>query len=130
MPPFPRLRKPMIPSMTESRPRARLLSVLTCTLALGLAQGALAQSGNSKLGAQKAIPCQACHGLDGLAKLPDAPHLAGQNAVYLVKAMRDFQTGARKDERMSVAVKGLTPDDLEDLAAFYAGLPGVGRTPQ
>jgi cytochrome c553 len=120
----------MITLATESRPRVRLLSVLTCTLALALAQGALAQSGNSKLGAQKAIPCQACHGLDGVAKLPDAPHIAGQNVVYLVKAMRDYQTGARKDERMSIAVKGLTPDDLEDLAAFYAGLPGVGPAPR
>ena len=111
----------------EATERRRGLALLAATAMLAVAQGAHAQTGNAKLGAQKAISCQACHGLDGLAKLPDAPHLAGQNPVYFVKAMKDYQTGARKDERMSVAVKGLKPDDLEDLAAFYAGLPGGGR---
>ena len=106
------------------------LAVLAPTLLLALSPSALAQTGNSKLGAQKAIACQACHGLDGLARLPDAPNLAGQNSVYFVKAMKDYQTGARKDERMSIAVKGLTPDDLEDLAAFYAGILATGRAPQ
>jgi cytochrome c553 len=30
---------------------------------------------------RKALACQACHGLDGIAKLPDAPNLAGQPAT-------------------------------------------------
>jgi cytochrome c553 len=111
----------------ESTGRSRGLAVLAAAAMLALVASAHAQTGDAKRGAQKSIPCQSCHGLDGLAKLPDAPNLAGQNTIYFVKAMKDYQTGARKDERMSVAVKGLKPDDLEDLAAFYAGLPGPGR---
>jgi cytochrome c553 len=113
----------------DSTAGRRRIQGLAAVVMLAIAQGAYAQTGNAKLGAQKAISCQACHGLDGLAKLPDAPNLAGQNAVYFVKAMKDYQTGARKDERMSVAVMGLKPDDLEDLAAYYGGLPGSGRAP-
>jgi cytochrome c553 len=119
----------MIDRSTKAAAQACRAAALAAVLLLGVAEPAAAQTGNAKLGAQKAVSCQACHGLDGIAKLPDAPHLAGQNAIYFVKAMKDYQTGARKDERMSVAVKGLGPDDLEDLAAFYGGLPGPGRAP-
>jgi cytochrome c553 len=73
-------------------------------------------------GRQKALQCQACHGLDGLAKIPGAPHLAGQVREYLVSAMRDYKTGARKNEMMAIAMRELTDDDIEDLAAYYASL--------
>jgi cytochrome c553 len=77
-------------------------------------------------GRQKALHCQACHGLDGLAKIPGAPHLAGQVREYLVTAMRDYKTGARKNEVMAVAMRQLTDEDIEELAAYYAGLdPGA-----
>jgi cytochrome c553 len=35
-------------------------------------------------GRTKAVQCQACHGMDGVAKIPEAPNLAGQNEDYLV----------------------------------------------
>jgi cytochrome c553 len=73
-------------------------------------------------GRQKALQCQACHGLDGLAKIPGAPHLAGQVREYLVSAMRDYKTGARRNEMMTLAIRQLTDDDIEDLAAYYASL--------
>ncbi len=41
----------------------------------------------------KAIACQACHGLDGVSKLPDAPNLSGQVEPYLVKALTSSATG-------------------------------------
>lgn len=68
------------------------------------------------------MQCQACHGLDGLAKIPGAPHLAGQVEEYLVKALRAYRSGERKDEIMTVATRTLTDEDMEDLAAFYASL--------
>jgi len=38
-------------------------------------------AGNVAAGRQKALQCQTCHGLDGLSKLPEAPHLGGQPEV-------------------------------------------------
>jgi cytochrome c553 len=84
-------------------------------------------------GRQKALQCQACHGLDGFAKIPGAPHLAGQVQEYLVSAMRDYRTGSRKNEMMAVAMRQLTDEDIEELAAYYAGLDpkpkGAGAAP-
>ena len=34
--------------------------------------------------------CAVCHGLDGIAKNPDAPHLAGENVEYLMRQLKAF----------------------------------------
>ncbi len=51
------------------------------------------------------------------------PMLAGQPASYLVKEMQNYATGKREDvsekAAMSAAVKGLSQQDMEDIAAFY-----------
>jgi cytochrome c553 len=71
-------------------------------------------------GRRKAVACQACHGLDGIAKLPDAPNLAAQPASYLERELRAYRAGTRRSEVMAVAAKGLSDDDIRDLAAYYS----------
>lgn len=45
--------------------------------------------------------CSSCHGDLGKSTIPTYPSLAGQNAAYTVKQLKDFQTGARKDPTMN-----------------------------
>jgi len=66
-----------------------------------------------------AARCAVCHGADGIATAPDAPNLAGQNDLYLAKALRDFRSGARENEMMTLMAKGLSDADIENLAAYY-----------
>jgi cytochrome c553 len=73
-------------------------------------------------GRRKAAACQACHGLDGIAKLPDAPHLAAQPAPYLERELRAYRSGARRSEVMAVVAKSLSDDDIRDLAAYYSAV--------
>ncbi len=81
-----------------------------------------AGAGDIAAGRRKALQCQACHGLDGLSKLPEAPHLAGQPERYLVKSLDEYRTGARKDDMMALIVKNLSDQDIADLAAYYAAI--------
>lgn len=57
-----------------------------------------------------------------MSKLPEAPHLAGQPEVYLVKSLNDFRHGIRKNDMMSIVVEPLTDQDVADLAAFYSSI--------
>jgi cytochrome c553 len=91
---------------------------------------ALAQSGDLKAGRQKAQMCQGCHGLDGLSKQPNAPHLAGQPEVYLVKAMTEYRDKVRKHEQMSIAAQDLTDKDIADLAAYYTAIQITTERPK
>jgi len=69
--------------------------------------------------------CQACHGLDGNSATADYPKLAGQYPDYLAKALRDYQSGRRKNPIMAGMAAPLTPKDIENLAAYYAAQPPV-----
>lgn len=73
-------------------------------------------------GRSKAAQCAACHGANGMATLAEAPNLAGQNEIYLAKALRDFKSGSRKDETMSLMAAGLSDADIENLAAYYQSI--------
>lgn len=96
------------------------LAVLAGTTLLAAAPPA--HAGNPKTGRQKALQCQTCHGLDGMAKIPEAPNLAGQQEDYLVKALNDYKTGARKNEMMSVVAPALNDTDIADLAAYFSSI--------
>ncbi|GAA0837707.1 cytochrome c [Cupriavidus pauculus] len=89
---------------------------------LCLCASAPALAADAQAGRAKATQCQACHGLDGKSKLPEAPHLAGQVEQYLAKALKDYKSGARKDEMMNMMAKPLSDADIANLAAFYSSL--------
>jgi cytochrome c553 len=98
--------------------------------ALLLAGAFPSQAGDVKAGGAKAMMCQACHGLDGLSKTPDAPNIAGQIEPYLVAQLQAFKTGLRKNEAMSVVTPALSDQDIEDLAAYYAAIEiKIGKIP-
>ena len=81
--------------------------------------------GDVQAGQQKASACQACHGAAGKASVPLYPHLAGQNAAYLAHALQAYKKGERNGgqaEVMKAFVAGLSDEDIDDLAAWYASL--------
>ena len=63
-----------------------------------------------------------CHGALGISVTPDAPHLAGQPAIYLAAQLRAYRSGARKHEVMAVMAKPLSDADIADLAAWYSSI--------
>jgi cytochrome c553 len=91
-------------------------------VAAGLLLAVPAAAGDARIGRAKAITCQACHGLDGLSKHPEAPNLAGQIENYLAKALAAYRSGERKNELMAIASKDLTDEDIANLAVFYASI--------
>jgi cytochrome c553 len=51
------------------------------------------------------------------------PALAGQNANYMFKQLRDYFNDDRMDALMTAKAKELTEQDAADLAVWYASLP-------
>jgi cytochrome c553 len=71
----------------------------------------------------KAALCEGCHGLKGVPQYPTAPIIWGQNEGYLYLELRDFQKGARKDDRMTPIAQSLSKEEVQALAAYFAGKP-------
>lgn len=68
----------------------------------------------------KANTCVGCHGVDGNSVVPTFPKIAGQHAAYLEKALKDYRDGFRRDESMAAFARGLTDQEIKDLAEFYS----------
>ncbi len=73
-------------------------------------------------GRAKAQACAVCHGPLGISSQPDAPHLAGQSAIYLSSQLKAYRSGARLHEVMAVMAKPLSDADIANLAAWYAAI--------
>jgi cytochrome c553 len=69
----------------------------------------------------KASVCSACHGEKGLPLDPSIPIIWGQHEGYLYLQLRDYQKGARKDDRMTPIAQSLSKEDAQALAAYFAG---------
>ena len=106
-------------------PWLRLAAALSGALACWTAQ-----ANDLNAGRQKAQACAVCHGPLGLSSAPDAPHLAGQPALYVATQLRAYRSGARKHEVMAVMAKPLSDDDINHLAAWFASIRVEAQPPQ
>jgi cytochrome c553 len=97
----------------------QLLLAAFAGASLVLSAGAGA-AGDAAAGKAKSAVCGACHGPDGNSTNPMWPKLAGQHAPYLVKQLKDFKSGARKDPIMAPMAMPLSDQDMENLAAYYS----------
>ena len=66
--------------------------------------------------------CQNCHGLDGVAVMPGAANLSGQQKEYLQAQLHAFRSGQRQNPQMSVVAKTLSDADIDELADWYSGI--------
>lgn len=66
--------------------------------------------------------CANCHGDDGIAVVPGAANLAGQQKEYLIEQLRAFRAGRRQNPQMSVVAKPLTDEDIEELSGWYSSI--------
>lgn len=67
--------------------------------------------------------CAACHGVDGIAKSADVPHLAGQQELYLLNQLRAFKSGKRPHKEMKFISRQLSNAEMAEIARLYATLP-------
>tara|TARA_B110000483_G_C18146125_1_gene523537 strand:+ start:150 stop:725 length:576 start_codon:yes stop_codon:yes gene_type:complete len=80
----------------------------------------LLAQGDAAAGQAKSALCSTCHGADGNSELSINPKLAGQSANYIVKQLMDYKSGARANATMAAMVGNLSPQDMQDIAAWYS----------
>lgn len=94
--------------------------VMTALAVLAATSVSVQAAGDATAGQTKAAVCGACHGMDGNSPNPVWPSLAGQHASYIVKQLKEFKAGDRKDPTMSPMAAPLSDQDMEDVAAFFS----------
>jgi cytochrome c553 len=126
-----------------------LLAVALCAPLFAAAQDAAPKAadpfthGDAAAGGTKAPACYACHGPGGNGAInPEWPKLGGQGSAYIAEQLAAFKCGplpadqqaaakcseVRNNAVMSAQASALAPQDMADLAAFFASqkvVPGV-----
>jgi cytochrome c553 len=88
-----------------------------------VALNAAAQAPDQQAGKLKAAAaCALCHGPLGMSAMPAAPNLAGQVPVYLEEQLKNYRSGKRHHEIMSVIAKPLSDQDIANLVAWYSSV--------
>jgi cytochrome c553 len=118
-----------------------LSAAALATVALTVALSARADDPavNPAHGARLAYSCLGCHGIkDYRNAYPDyhVPKIGGQNAPYLVSALTEYRSGARRHPTMTGQAGSLDDAGIRDLAAYFAeassvksGAPAIGQMP-
>ena len=71
-------------------------------------------------GAQKSLVCSACHGFAGNAPGQHVPVLAGMNASYFKKAIKDYAEGKRPSPEMEPYAKYVLQFGIDEIAEYFA----------
>jgi len=109
--------------------RMRGIGIAAAVLVTALALSPLAHAaGSVAAGASKATVCVACHGANGNSTNPQWPVLAGQNAAYIRAQLQHFHDKTRIDPTgvMPPQAASLTPQDIDDLAAYFSAQVPAG----
>jgi cytochrome c553 len=129
----------LVPSFMMVRPMKRTVTIreTACRQAQGVAAAlaaALAMlpgSAGAQAIEQKAQLCSACHGETGAPQQKTTPVIWGQQLGYLYVQLRDYNSGARKNDQMSAVAASLERDDMMALAQYFSQKPwpSLGQRP-
>ena len=87
---------------------------------LGIA-GTAQAAGDPAAGKAAAKSCAMCHGQNGQGTSV-APKLQGLAPAVFVQALMDFKSGKIASPMMKAQASKLSPEQMENLAAYYATL--------
>jgi cytochrome c553 len=102
--------------------RKPLLAGAAILFSMPVAQAADVDAGRAKV----AAVCGACHGVTGVSVSEAIPNLAAQRAGYIETQLKSLKDGTRKAPVMNAIASQLTAEEIANVAAYFATLPGAG----
>jgi formylglycine-generating enzyme required for sulfatase activity len=73
--------------------------------------------------------CENCHGMTGVASLPEIPIIGGQHTDYLRAALTAFRSGERNSVVMGPIAKNLSDEDIQIAAKYYTDVANYFTPP-
>ncbi|HZF19170.1 MAG TPA: c-type cytochrome [Burkholderiales bacterium] len=112
--------------MKRAPKRVEVLAIAAAAALLGCLSARA--DGDPGRGRARAQMCEGCHGIAGYRtaypEVYPVPRIGGQQEAYIVKTLRSYKAGARKHPTMRSIAVTLSDQDMDDLAAYYAGRQG------
>jgi cytochrome c553 len=107
-------------TILDSRLRGNKRKSFVWLVAVVLAAIALPPAARAQSVEKKAQLCAACHGENGIPQQKGTPVIWGQHQGYLYLVLRDYKSGARKNEIMSPLAQTMEREDMMALALYFS----------
>ncbi len=108
--------------------KLRLSVLLGMSLVLSMAMAWA--DGSAARGKTLAYTCHGCHGISdykNAAPVYSVPKLGGQNADYMISALKEYADGDRVHPTMHAQAASNNEQDRADMAAFFQGNNAVNQ---
>ena len=107
--------------LLKEKPVKKALALSIVLSIVPVAQAADIEAGKAKV----ATVCAACHGATGVSVSDAIPNLAAQRAGYIEAQLKALKDGTRKNPIMNAIAAQLSAEDVANVAAYFASLPGA-----
>ena len=91
-------------------------SLISATTLLAASAAMAAGAPDLAKGKASFVTCAACHGANGNSAIAANPSLAQQHPEYLVKQLKEFKAGVRKNAIMNGMAAPLSEQDMRNIA--------------
>lgn len=75
-----------------------------------------------------ALPCNGCHGMDGVSSGASIPSIAGQDPEFMTRVMMEYKQGKRSATIMNRIAKGYKEYELRKIAQYFSRKPWRSTT--
>ena len=110
---------------------AKNITIATAFAASLLGMSVAKAAGDAVNGKQLSQTCLGCHGAPGLRNpgpVYSIPMLGAQNEEYLIEALKGYKNKTRPHKTMQAQAASLSDQDMKDIAAYFSGIDGKGKT--
>ena len=109
--------------------RTKIQSLLLAAALIVTLSPASVSAGDIEAGKANSAVCLTCHKTSNEVVGVGTPIISGQYEDYLIQALNDYKSSARNNPVMGGFAAGLSDEDIEDIAEFYATIDSQLFTP-
>ncbi len=101
------------------------IKLILAGIVLAAAQSSAMAAGDAAAGEKLAYTCLGCHGVKHYVNTYPTyhvPRIAGQHETYIISALKAYRSKQRAHKTMQANASNLSDQNMEDIAAYFAGI--------
>jgi sulfide dehydrogenase cytochrome subunit len=98
---------------------------MVCIAALALLGGHPVALADARVSKALSVPCNGCHGPDGVSPGVSIPSIAGLDSEFMTKVLEQYRDGSRQATIMNRIARGYKTYELRKIAGYFSAKPWV-----